>query len=73
LFACPDIARGATPSTTRLARLGRLALRIVTVLDRHAPVLARVVERLVRGPASRRVVRYLLARSPRPPAKPDAR
>jgi hypothetical protein len=73
LFACPDIARGAAPSTTHLARLGRLALRIVTVLDRHTPVLARAVERMARGPASRRVVRHLLARSPAPPAKPDTR
>jgi hypothetical protein len=60
-FAQPDAEDDGSASTTALARLGRLALHVVTVLDRYAPALARVVERMARGSASRLVVRRLLA------------
>lgn len=70
-FAHRD-AECASASTTPVARLGRLALHVVTVLDRRAPALARAVERMVRGSVSRRVARRLLARTPVTPAHPDS-
>jgi hypothetical protein len=60
----------ADAASTTVARLGRLALRVVTTLDRHTPALARTAERIARGAAVRSVIRRLLIRTP---ADRDAR
>ncbi len=71
-FAHADGTDGETASTTLVARLGRLALRVVTILDRHAPALAQSVERLARGSTSQRMVRRLLGRAPATSADPNS-
>jgi GT2 family glycosyltransferase len=61
---------GAEPAAPgQVSRLGRLALRIIAMLDRRSPAMARAFERIVRTTAARAVVRRLR----RLPAAPSGR
>jgi GT2 family glycosyltransferase len=70
-YAHLEAASAAPTAPSQIARLGRLALRAIAVLDRFSPALARPAEHIVRSATVRRIVRLLLHRAPVPPADPD--
>jgi GT2 family glycosyltransferase len=58
-FALLNTRESAPAAAGRISRLGRLAMRIVAMLDRYSPALARGFEQVVRSPAAREVARLL--------------
>jgi hypothetical protein len=64
-FQAHMVASGAASGERdRAARLGHFALRMIVLLDRHSPVLARAVERFVRSAVTTASIRRFLRLAP---------
>jgi hypothetical protein len=72
LYALLEAGNAALGAPSQIKRVGRIALQLIEVLDRHSPAVARAVERIAMNPAARSVARRLLRRSARTTVAPTA-
>jgi glycosyltransferase involved in cell wall biosynthesis len=71
-YAHLEAVSTASGSISQIARLRRMARRVIAGLDRLSPPMARGAERILRSARLRRILRPLLRRSPLPPGEPNA-
>jgi hypothetical protein len=70
-YAHLEAVYAAPAGPSRITRLGHLAMRAITLLERYCPALGRAAERIVHSRAARVVVRWLLRPAPATPVGPE--